>query len=110
MHPVFRATVCMGAFGADTAKPTWLYSGHKWIGDIVGMQQKYSARARARGRQLTYLDEHGGVCGAKPDLKRSQAYPPAFGEAMHELYMAHRDGPIKPSPLPQLHPLSARGG
>ena len=81
---VYRVFVWMGSFGADSAKPSILYTNCPWIADLSKMGKWVTMSSLS----LVTRNEVNGkmnVYGNK-DLKGSQAYPPGFGKALVRLF------------------------
>ena len=92
VFPIYRVTISMGGFGAASAKPTWLYSGHEFIQEIKHWEGCATYNGPAVEVVSRVVSPNTGkimIMGGK-DLKATQAYPPAFGKALAELYLAHR--------------------
>ena len=89
---IFRVSVCMGDFGADTEKPSWLYSswaGIKWINDYKTCHFTKDENTKALAN--TWVDRKGNrKCTGNANLKQSQAYPAGFGKAVNKLYLQHK--------------------
>ena len=89
---VYRAHVCMRAFGASSQKPTWIYGNRDFIGELNHYTLPESRRS-TRTVQMTrsWVDKDGKNCweGGK-DLKASQAYPAAFGKAVRAVWSSRR--------------------
>ena len=81
IHKVYMA---MGAYGALTRKPSFLYSTFPQIAELkkkVPQGVKFNTRLAIRkGRAVT---------GKRAALKKSQEYPKGFGEAVARLYRKH---------------------
>ena len=76
---------CMGAYGHQTLKPTKLYSCD---GDVHMLKKDVPPELReqnAEAENLASVDELGGVTGGS-ELKSSQAYPVAYGEAVGKMF------------------------
>ena len=77
----------MGAFGAETKKPTKLWSSEKWVRDLG---RKLPADfARNTKLETVTVNTRGGVSGGR-DLKNTQAYPDGYGVALRDLWAANR--------------------
>ena len=106
---VFRVFLWMGAYGGASPKATWLYSNrrdlidlYKAVPDDVEWHAQMVVRRGFEPVQINPIhplhltessrtvtrDGHVQVCGAD-DLKLSQHYPAAFGEAVYSLYNKH---------------------
>jgi hypothetical protein len=83
---VRRTSWYLGDFGAQSKKPTWLYS-NKSLAPLAAWR---SGEPRTNSwRQLVATSTVNGkraVTGLKCELKESQAYPHEFGVAMCKLY------------------------
>ena len=114
-HEVFRTGVDLGSFGSSTQKPLWLYSNKKWVGEISRYASRWWDSSMADLELVQVRPDSTGalrVYGVPQSLHESQHYPPAFGEAvaavhvahLHELYTAHAERNNKSSmvPLPEL--------
>eukprot|EP00971_Amphidinium_carterae_P043524 856384-Amphidinium_carterae.1 len=93
--PLYKVGISMGRFGAETLKPTILYSQCAWLQNL----KSYQAQFASPTKQLCIKD-HRGVTGGK-ELKGSQAYPAGFGQAMVRWYEdVHLDN-LNSVPLPR---------
>ena len=92
--PVFKHTISMKNFGAETRKPTILYSSHAWISDIDDFE--CPCKERMKAKQTTYkdVDSYGRLrtSGLHANLKSTQAYPRGFGQAIAKLWTKRRAG------------------
>jgi hypothetical protein len=71
-----------------SAKPTWLYSHSRFIGDI--WQYETGVTRAKRALVKNYVDPSGKTrVTGDPALKKSQAYPLGFGRACASLYKDH---------------------
>ncbi len=100
---MFKTHVRLGAYGADSRKPLYLLSGHKWIADLHRPEKK-----RQYGAQTyrSYIDHKGRkrVVGLKP-LTATQTYPRAFGRAVARSFLLHaqsRGGLMQPAVVRQI--------
>ena len=87
---IFRVFVEMGWNGAESPKPTWLYSTHECLKNI----KKYAISESNQRKPLVTKkrDSTGKLCiTGNTALKSSQAYPPAFGAAVAQLYADNKD-------------------
>jgi len=91
-HTVYRGTIRMGAFGADSEKPTWLYSNHPWIREIDMLCSRWWHEGLGKVSLTTVLvraDGSRATTGEKREMKESQHYPEAFGEAVAAVHHRH---------------------
>lgn len=72
-----RCRVTLGAYGADSAKPIYIYTNDS----NVDRFQKAVPKG-TEFKQLCYKDASGSITGIKGVLKASQAYPEDFGKAV----------------------------
>ncbi len=95
---VFRHCTFMGRFGAETAKPTWVWSNKPWVADIEKHQVASNPRSQKMQLVSKYVDKTGRarVSGNK-NLKASQTYPAGFGIAIASVYRDHQKDMIKHS-------------
>lgn len=87
MRDVFRLAINMGDFGAETLKPSWLYSNVPWIADLLYFRMQYFALDGVQGKTVVDVVVRNGkkqVTGGT-DLKQTQAYPKGFGRAVAKL-------------------------
>ena len=79
----------MRAFGADTLKPTLLI-GSPWINLLQRSALADSSGMSKKTLVTSYKDKKGKrkVTGKPKELKQSQEYPPAFGQAVYQSFMA----------------------
>eukprot|EP00959_Pyramimonas_sp_CCMP1952_P126461 2644902-Pyramimonas_sp.AAC.1 len=81
-HKLYRVCVEMGRFGAQTAKPSWLYSAHEFIQELPNYQ---GAKSYQPGQNMLVdmvKTSDGTVqINGNHRMKGSQAYPKAFGKA-----------------------------
>lgn len=88
MMRVWRFEFSMLDFGAPTLKPTWVYASDERCGDV--RQHYVPRRPEPRSMVRRYIDKRGRVVYAgSTDLKRSQAYPEGFGNAVASTYVTH---------------------
>lgn len=83
---LYRVFTHLGAFaGAQTRKPTWLYSQHQHVGNL--------ARKVAPGSFSLALVKRGanGAVTGNENLKGSQAYPEGFGKAIYDMHAYSRE-------------------
>ena len=93
-HEIFMH---MGAFGAQTVKPTRLYSNRGWIKDMaLTVPAEYKGNPEL---ETVTRSSSGAITGGK-DLKDTQAYPDGYGKA---LLAAWKRGDSK-NVLPPVHP------
>ena len=91
-HVVWRYTLRMGAFGAETAKPHWLYSNKPWVREIDFHCSRWWHPALATAETTSFVlreDLSRATTGNKGTLKDSQHYPRAFGDAVAAVHLAH---------------------
>ena len=89
--PLWRQSVCMGDFGADTQKATWLYCDHACIARIDHFQSSMVAGSKT-SLATTRVDDFGNKCvDGNANLKRSQAYTRQFGWALVQTYRMHQE-------------------
>ena len=84
-HQVFRASTPLGAFGSDTRKQVYLYSGHSFVRHF----NQFTVPSGSFEKTLVDRDADGRVHG-HADVKSSQAYPQRFGEEVAQLFQQHR--------------------
>ena len=92
---VHSVRIYMGNFGSETEKGTLLYSGSPEVKKIGG--QKRCLRKHGLKKLVDETVDASGalkVSGNKR-LKQSQAYPRAFGRAIHEIWDEHNNIFIK---------------
>ena len=80
----------MAWFGSATPKPMQLFSNAPWIEELGAYRSKASS---STGRLATlHADAVTGEMRPRgnAELKSSQAYTPAFGEAVAQLWTRHR--------------------
>ena len=88
MFPLWRHSVNMGDFGADSQKSSWLYSSHACISHVDLFE---STMVAATKKKLAATGVNG-MTGKKTingteDLKGSQAYTPQFAWALTQAYL-----------------------
>lgn len=113
MFPLWRHSVNMGDFGADTQKSSWLYSTHACISHVDLFE---STMVSATKKKLAETGVNG-ITGKKTingtkDLKGSQAYTPQFAWALTEAYRqnsANIRGVAKAVALRTLRALQEKG-
>lgn len=86
-HVVYRSKTKQGAYEAETAKPTVLYSNHtKWAVLRNHLTPEDSKRLADRGKELVTKkrDVTGRlrITGKRDALKSTQAYSKQFGQAL----------------------------
>lgn len=87
---VYRITLDMFQFGADTAKPTVLYASHAWIEEILQyMFDRPKAGKTLASRKWDANREKWVVTGGA-EIKASQHYPIRFGRCLARVYNARR--------------------
>ena len=88
---VKRLSTCMGAFGAETQKPTWLLSSEKntWF---LALARKVPEDAVFDSTGVVVKGSDGRVSGG-PGLKETQAYPSEYSLELLRLWTA-RQGEI----------------
>ena len=85
-HQVFKQKVDMEWFGAETQKPTWLFSCHAFWDEL----RNPCYRTPDWGRTTTLAScIDGRFYGKKEKLKDAQAYPDQFGHAVADVYHRH---------------------
>lgn len=98
MVKVYRTHVWMSDYGAPSPKPSWLYSQMSWISEIRDFRSD-DTRGRAlegsavMSTKRTRADGTVAVTGGA-DLKASQAYTPAFGQAVVRLHARHQQAMV----------------
>lgn len=80
----------MGCFGADTIKPTVLYSSRNWISEILQYQSGSRRRDAAHSLVERWRGEGVDKFRGNQLLKTSQAYPRQFGVALARVFLDHR--------------------
>ncbi|CAL1153538.1 unnamed protein product [Cladocopium goreaui] len=82
----YRKHIHMRDFGAGSQKPTWLYSGHRYVDDINSFKPPRLPQARKTALVDHYVDSKGvkRIKGSKA-MKSSQSYPRQFGTAVARL-------------------------
>ncbi len=97
--PIYRIRLKMGEFGAPTEKPTLLFSNNKAaLNRILDYKtRKWNRAMKTHGLVSNYIDANGvkRVSGDMKNLKKSQAYPRGFGEAVAKVYEEFRGDMIK---------------
>ncbi|CAK8987246.1 Uncharacterized protein (Fragment), partial [Durusdinium trenchii] len=96
LHPLFQEmmgkltmwkhTISMGRYGANSDKPTWLYASHNCVEDLEDFKPKWLPEREDVEMAVIYEDSKGlkRVKGGR-HLKASQAYPIGFGKALSQL-------------------------
>ena len=88
---IWRQTVVLVGFGAQTPKPIFLYANVSWIAEL-GLFYVY-ATCRTADNHTTYRSYTNDVgqtrCDGAEDLKATQEYPMLFGYAVARLYLRH---------------------
>ena len=83
----------MGLFGAETPKPTRLYS--RYIGALLPLKRRMSASAKRGFAKLTYTytNIHNEIKtqSLKRNMKRSQEYPKDYAKSAVKSYMTWRN-------------------
>ncbi|CAK9026290.1 unnamed protein product, partial [Durusdinium trenchii] len=86
LHPLFQEmmgkltmwkhTISMGRYGANSDKPTWLYASHNCVEDLEDFKPKWLPEREEVEMAVIYEDSKGlkRVKGGR-HLKASQAYP-----------------------------------
>ena len=84
---MFRHYVAMSSFGSHSEKGTWLYSNFSDISRIKLFATGQPKKRRHVEICTTYTDKNGVKrCSGGKDLKASQTYTPAFGQAVYKLH------------------------
>ena len=92
---VFRVRFNMEIFGAPTRKPTWVYSSHAVVGSLVRHCDPALALPVKRVKpKVNTTFAWRNASGRKrfagtPELKGTQAYPKAFGDAVCTCYRSN---------------------
>ena len=79
----------MGAFGAPTPKPTILYSGHRYVKSLARTLTKEQKKGLDPDVEMSTRDEMTGAVTGGKDLKKSQAYPVEYGQAVQAAFSRH---------------------
>jgi hypothetical protein len=88
LAPFHEVYMYMGNYGANTEKPTKLWSSEPWIGSFAGRRPVHLQRRGIRDGATAVV--HGTkVYGKRQELKASQAYPKAFGQAIFREWGSH---------------------
>ena len=89
---LYRISLRMGDYGADTEKPSWLYTTSKELENIGKLKTRHFQKGDAEHNLATSYVDGGGNrrCVGNQFLKGSQAYPRGFGVAVHKVYMQHQ--------------------
>ena len=84
-----RIHTCMGAFGGETKKPTWLLSTqkNKWF---LPLARSVPKDMHFDNTDVVVRHEDGRVSGGK-GLKETQAYPSGYSEELLRLWKANKD-------------------
>lgn len=83
LAPIRRLRVLMLDFGGSSKKPTYLYSSHSCIDDLLDERRPPSGRSDAPEMVVRYIDSKGVArCKGGRDLKCSQHYPRRFGRCL----------------------------
>ena len=94
INPVARIFVWLGAFGAESPKPVWIYTLQKHIHLFTELSERRLDRVLFQNRGLCTVtrNEFGqvNVTGNRELMKRSQEYPLEFGIATVKAYLKHR--------------------
>jgi hypothetical protein len=88
---IYKAFVWLGAYGGGSPKPTYLWSGHKFVEQLAGRTITRDTMWRDAPQMSVYSSDSNGrkrVSGG-PKLKSSQAYPLAFGRAVARTFVDH---------------------
>ena len=89
---IYRESISLGRFGAQTRKPIHLFSNLPYISELPALYSHTSAEVpQSTGVVFRFLGDDGTVkvTGAAL-LKNTQAYPPNFGMALAQVYEEHR--------------------
>lgn len=86
---VWRQHISMGAFGAKSLKPTWLYSSSEAIEELAEFSQPFD-----RDERIALVEHYHDASGksrikGNQMLKGSQSYPRGFGRALSKLRTRH---------------------
>ena len=91
----FQADTCMGAFAAQTVKPTKLYGNRSFI--LALARSRKGVHGDSSSVCHTVLDSTGQKRTSGADgLKQTQAYTDEFGKAVYESFHALPDYPDIP--------------
>ena len=90
----WKVNIEMGSYGADTQKPTVLYSSEEFAGEITGLRTRWWDKSMSTGSLVTTATRNGkiAVSGIKDKIKASQGYPAGFADAVADTYMRHKAG------------------
>ena len=82
----------LGAFGAESQQPIWLYSDQEVQNIVVRLSRaEASAMCPEQPLMVQYVDRDGNTkCHGGPGLKTSQAYPERFGQALCSWWLENR--------------------
>ena len=102
---MWRHRTSLGYFGAESAKPVYLYCTYPFIAE-VDQYRTASQVTSCEGVATKTVNNAGEVrVNGGPRLKETQAYPPGFGTGMAKLYSKHQASILKQAEL-----LKARDG
>ena len=84
---IVRVHVAQGDYGANTDKPTWLWSAHEEICDI----HRYAKKQCKKKKRPSLVRTWDGPAGqtkyeGNRELKASENYTKQFGEALHNCW------------------------
>jgi len=86
----FRTRLQLWDFGAPTRKWIYIYSNCRWIGDLNRFKIDRQGDVATHSLVHRYVNKAGRPkIQGNAALKASQAYPPAFGEAMRKCMQLH---------------------
>ena len=90
-----RVFTWMGAFGAETQKPTQLISNGMWVEKLMRTMDKDQKQTLLAVQGVQHLS-HDPATGQRrvsgaAGLKDSQVYPPRYGQACFDAFTNHRD-------------------
>ena len=85
----FINNICMSAFGGDTMKPLKLWSNRRWVEELFAEPVKLAKKSNLT---MKWTGQQGKLrsCGNRKTLKQSQAYPPAFGRRVAQVFLRNR--------------------
>lgn len=86
---MYRHSLKMWDFGANSTKPTWLYSNMPWIRQLDDFRPVLQERSTKKLVDSWQASDGKQKCQGNRNTKGSQAYPRGFGEAFEELMSDH---------------------
>lgn len=91
-HKIWRHCVHMLDYGAESSKPSWLYSNYEFINQI----DRYKLKHECVGPRTQLVKQTVDAAGRRRisgtgALKSSQEYPPGFGAALDNVYKDNAD-------------------